>query len=51
MRNGQDYVLIGRRSALTLPFVDMQRQFGTALHRVHAAVNFELALVVALTSY
>ena len=37
MRNGHDYVLIGRRPALTLPFAEMQRQFGTALHRVHAA--------------
>jgi ribonuclease P protein component len=35
MRNGHDYVLIGRRAALTLPFADMQRQFGTALRRVH----------------
>jgi ribonuclease P protein component len=37
MRNGHDYVLIGRRPALTLPFAEMQRQFGTALHRVHSA--------------
>jgi ribonuclease P protein component len=37
MQNGHDYVLIGRRAALTLPFTDMQRQFGTALHRVHSA--------------
>jgi ribonuclease P protein component len=36
MRNGHDYVLIGRRAALTLSFAEMQRQFGTALHRVHA---------------
>jgi ribonuclease P protein component len=36
MRNGHDYVLIGRRAALTLPFADIQRQFGTALHRVHS---------------
>jgi ribonuclease P protein component len=33
---GHDYVLIGRRAALTLPFADMQRQFGTALRRVHS---------------
>jgi ribonuclease P protein component len=39
MRNGHDYVLVGRRAALTLPFAEMQRQFGTALHRVHAAVS------------
>jgi ribonuclease P protein component len=37
MRNGHDYVLIGRRTALTLTFAEMQRQFGTALHRVHSA--------------
>jgi ribonuclease P protein component len=37
MRNGHDYVLIGRRAALTLPFADLQRQFGTALHRVHSS--------------
>jgi ribonuclease P protein component len=37
MRKGHDYVLIGRRPALTLTFADMQRQFGTALHRVHTA--------------
>jgi ribonuclease P protein component len=36
MRKGHDYVLIGRRAALTLPFADMQRQFGTALRRVHS---------------
>ena len=36
MRNGHDYVLIGRRAALTLPFADIQRQFGTALRRVHS---------------
>jgi len=35
MRKGHDYVLIGRRAALTLPFADIQRQFGMALHRVH----------------
>lgn len=35
MRNGHDYVLVGRRAALTLPFAEMQRQFGTALDRVH----------------
>jgi ribonuclease P protein component len=35
MRQGHDYVLIGRRAALTLPFAEMQRQFGTALRRVH----------------
>ena len=37
MRNGHDYVLIGRRAALTLPFADIQRQFGMALQRVHSA--------------
>jgi ribonuclease P protein component len=37
MRKSYDYVLIGRRAALTLPFADMRRQFGTALHRVHSS--------------
>jgi ribonuclease P protein component len=36
MRNGHDYVVIGRRAALTLPFADIQRQFGTALRRIHS---------------
>jgi RNase P protein component len=35
---GHDYVLIGRRAALAVPFSDMVRQFATALRRVHAAV-------------
>jgi ribonuclease P protein component len=35
MHGGHDYVLIGRRTALTLPFAQMQQQFDTALHRVH----------------
>jgi ribonuclease P protein component len=37
MRKGHDYVLIGRRTALALPFAEMQRQFGTALRKVHSA--------------
>ena len=36
MQNGHDYVLIGRRAALTQPFADLRRQFGTALQRVHS---------------
>jgi ribonuclease P protein component len=32
---GHDYVLIGRRAALALPFGDLVRDFATALRRVH----------------
>jgi ribonuclease P protein component len=32
---GHDYVLIGRRAALALPFGDMLRDLDAALHRVH----------------
>jgi ribonuclease P protein component len=35
-RSGYDYVLVGRRAALQLPFGDMVREFGKALGRVHA---------------
>jgi ribonuclease P protein component len=35
MHDDHDYVLIGRRTALALPFAQMQQQFDTALHRVH----------------
>jgi ribonuclease P protein component len=34
---GHDYVLIGRPSALQLPFADMTRDFANALRRVHTA--------------
>jgi ribonuclease P protein component len=34
---GHDYVLIGRRAALQLPFGDMVRELDTALRRIHAA--------------
>jgi ribonuclease P protein component len=36
MRPGHDYVLIGRRAALKLPFVRMTQDFEGALRRVHA---------------
>ncbi len=36
MRNSHDYVLIGRRAALALPFHEMQRELDAALRRVHA---------------
>ena len=36
MRDGHDYVLIGRRTALALPFAEMQQQFATALRRIHS---------------
>ena len=37
MRPGYDYVLIGRRSALELPFDRLIEDFDRALGRVHAA--------------
>jgi ribonuclease P protein component len=37
MRLGFDYVLIGRRAALGLPFERLRAEFETALRRVHAA--------------
>jgi ribonuclease P protein component len=36
MRPGYDYVVIGRRAALDLPFVALVADFGRALGRVHA---------------
>jgi ribonuclease P protein component len=35
MRDGHDYVLIGRRAALALPFGDMRRELDAALGRIH----------------
>jgi ribonuclease P protein component len=35
LRPGYDYVLIGRRTALRLPFHDMQNDLGVALGRIH----------------
>jgi len=37
MRPGHDYVLVGRRAALNLPFDRLIEDFGRALGRVHAA--------------
>ncbi len=37
MRAGHDYVLIGRRTALTLPFAEMAQQFSSALRRIHSS--------------
>lgn len=36
LRTGHDYVLIGRRAALALPFGEMIRELETALRRIHA---------------
>lgn len=35
LREGHDYVLVGRRAALAAPFDDMMRELGAALRRVH----------------
>jgi ribonuclease P protein component len=37
MRPGYDYVLIGRRAALNLPFGRLTEDFDSALHRAHTA--------------
>jgi ribonuclease P protein component len=37
LRPGHDYVVIGRRAALTVPFGEMMQDLGKALIRVHAA--------------
>jgi ribonuclease P protein component len=43
MRSGHDYVLIGRRAALKLPFTRIAQDFEGALHRVHAGRNGKTA--------
>ena len=39
MRSGHDYVLIGRRAALKVPFARIAEEFEGALRRMHAARN------------
>jgi ribonuclease P protein component len=39
MRSGHDYVLVGRRGALQLPFARMTQDFEGALRRVHAGAR------------
>jgi ribonuclease P protein component len=39
LRAGHDYVLIGRRAALNVPFARMTQDFEGALRRVHAGRN------------
>jgi ribonuclease P protein component len=39
MRSGHDYVLIGRRGALRVPFARIAEEFEGALRRVHAKRN------------
>jgi ribonuclease P protein component len=36
VRTGHDYVMVGRRGALTIPFARMIEDFATALGRLHA---------------
>jgi ribonuclease P protein component len=36
MHDGHDYVLIGRRAALELPFSEMRQELDAALGRIHA---------------
>ena len=35
MHDGHDYVLIGRRAALAVPFAQMRQELDTALGRIH----------------
>jgi ribonuclease P protein component len=44
IRTGHDYVLIGRRAALKVPFARIAADFEGALQRVHAGRNDETAL-------
>ena len=37
LHDGHDYVLIGRRAALQIPFAAMMTEFDTALRRLHAS--------------
>jgi ribonuclease P protein component len=39
MRPGHDYVLVGRRAALDLPFARMIEEFDRTLRRVHAGMK------------
>ena len=39
MRHGHDYVVIGRRAALALPFERIVEDFEAALQRLHAGRN------------
>ncbi len=39
MRSGHDYVLIGRRAALKVPFARIAEEFEGALRRMHAGRN------------
>lgn len=36
LHGGHDYVLVGRRAALELPFAEMVRELDAALRRIHA---------------
>jgi ribonuclease P protein component len=37
MRDGHDYVLVGRRTALAAPFAELQQQLDKALRRIHSS--------------
>jgi ribonuclease P protein component len=47
LQPGHDYVLIGRRAALKLPFERMLQEFDRALGRAHAAAGREVNQVAA----
>lgn len=44
IRAGHDYVLVGRRGALKVPFAQIAEDFEGALRRVHAGRNDETAV-------
>ncbi|HML07725.1 MAG TPA: ribonuclease P protein component [Xanthobacteraceae bacterium] len=39
LRSGHDYVLIGRRTALALPFGEMMRELDAVLGRIHRQIH------------
>jgi ribonuclease P protein component len=47
LKPGHDYVLIGRRAALTLRFEQMVQEFDRALGRAHAAAGREVNQMAA----
>ena len=51
MRQGHDYVLVGRRAALELPFARMAEDFSRALDRVHRPAPTRTGKALATAPY
>jgi ribonuclease P protein component len=49
LRAGHDYVVVGRRAALAVPFSDMVQEFDTALGRVHGQIHGQTATTARAT--